>query len=292
MADPLTTAAGAVVTAVGKEAAKKADGYLALLLKPELTVIGKERALRRQEAYDALRATKLESNLVAHATAGKARAAVKRSRKGSPKKPGKDSGDPVPPGFEEGKEPTLEAIDNLKAWSDAVEEIDPENAEVAAVWQEIFASIINGEVVNNLVIPALKALNPQEARELLAFRCQTVAQRHIDPYFASSLLRKGLIFRRVNSLISFSVGVAIILSSTTIISFLLASLITHYNRNDLNFSMTFWLFPITFFLLPLVLMFKLRGTRLHLDIWEYKATWLGSQILKFAPSPASANERR
>ena len=102
-------------------------------------------------------------------------------------------------GYQNDTHPSVSGLKNLEQWSQHVQDIDPRNKVLSEIWQGIMVDIMAGVEVLPEVVDALKSLNTEEAKRLLIFqRKRQIRANHIDPYFAQSLIAKGLLVKKIN----------------------------------------------------------------------------------------------
>jgi hypothetical protein len=190
MFDPNTMAATAsagkeVVSgavSAGKEIAKRADSYIALLLKPAFKTAGKEIDKLLKERIAEWKAERQEQNLFGHA---------KRVYAFMEKRT--DSNTELPPLRKE----TVEDPKIFEAWVDGAQDVDPDEPTLGAIWQRLLIDIADGKTVEAVLIEKLKLLSSMEAKELLLFKKRDIRTENSPEkvFTLDNLCAKGLVQR-------------------------------------------------------------------------------------------------
>lgn len=197
--------------------------------------------------------------------------------------------------------PPIENInpDRLLEWVEGAQEVDPEDSDLAKIWQELLARIATGEKVEKMLIDTLRSLSAAEASVLLRPQGFDGHFSKEETYFLKALERKGILTLRWRPLFFLAVllsnwGLSQILGRT--IAYVLYSVLNEANRTvitvtsserfdsplktsaDFVSSMDY---PIFFAIAPLMAYF-IHALVEHKQplIKRWRLTWLGERILK------------
>ncbi|MBW3197612.1 hypothetical protein [Marinobacter nauticus] len=96
-------------------------------------------------------------------------------------------------------EPSINQLSLFEDWVEGVQDVDPADEELSAIWQSLLIRAAQGEHIGDEVRNALKSLSPKEAQFLLelkkrvpVFPLGSGIVKSRDRYLANQLLAKGL----------------------------------------------------------------------------------------------------
>lgn len=96
-------------------------------------------------------------------------------------------------------EPSINQLSLFEDWVEGVQDIDPADEELSAIWRSLLVRAAKGEHIGEEVRNALKSLSPKEAQFLLelkkrvpVFPLGSGLVKSRDRYLANQLLAKGL----------------------------------------------------------------------------------------------------
>lgn len=276
MPDPVTIAAAAA----GKEVAKKADPYFALLLKPSFELVGKELKTLLKEKIDEWKKQRREENLIRH---------IERTKKILDEEPSKECA-----------RDNIKNVEAFASWADGAQDIDPEDETLASMWQRILADMVQGNDVQQVLIEKLKGISSAEAQALLRFRRHrsrypeddedrhhllALAERDIVTVNYAHLIKIGIVAAAALLFLSafFSAATA---RHNAYLALIASDPYNTYRRSSYDFeasdlfkmmySWQFLLAGTVVFLSPFIFKFYNRG------FTRWQLTWIGQRLIRYA----------
>ena len=171
----------------------------------------------------------------------------------------------VPLSYSENTVKTIQQIDLFDEWIEGAQDIDPEEATLAKLWQGLLSEIIQGNTHNRLLLNTLKQLNSSEAALLLKFKNRRIF--HPKGAEEQFILRK----LKQHELIEFEWLYIAMLAVTYTISVGIFSTIPGVSKL-FNGGLNVFTLAITA-ILPVAGLIPI--------IPRYKASWLGNKLLSY-----------
>lgn len=257
--DPTT----AVAAVTGKEIAKNAEPYFALLLKPSAELLGKELKDYIEEKLDAWKKERRKMNLSHHLERG-GEILTRLSD---------TSKDTAPP------KPNVETSEAFQDWMEGAQDVDPEDADLACIWQMLLVEITLGKTDQKFLVEKLRSISASEARVIMRMQSKSYYPKSEEElHYLESLNTKEIVSKDYMH-ISF-------VAASSMVGLLFIFGAFGYEENSVNsrlISSIFWQISGVVVIVG-YLAVRFRYSR-GLAYW--KPTWTGKRLLAYARRSAS-----
>ncbi|RUO44539.1 hypothetical protein [Idiomarina aquatica] len=225
---------------------------LTALVKPTFEMLGNEVRDSIKESIDNWRDKRRRKNLEAHLEAVNAELNTKDSTNHEP--------------------PSLAQVDTAEEWLTSVQDVDPQDEELSAIWQGLLIRAVNGDSIADEVRQTLKLLTPEQAKLLFEFKRRIPA----FPLHAGTVGAKERYLAKkleVNKVLEKDYTYTIIFTSTILLS---TGFFIYFFGNVFYSSIQ----PVL--LWGAALLFTLTSTALafRLGISRWRLSWLGRELMR------------